>query len=73
MEPSVIVEELMKILDLNDEKDEKIRVNCNSTKSSKDYKNYIGGNSTTNGKSKSYVHPTISTKFGKLINLWNRK
>lgn len=71
--PNVIVDKRMEILYSNDEKDGKITFNCNSAKSSRDYKNYIGGNATTNGKAKGYVYPTILTKFGKLINLWNRK
>jgi hypothetical protein len=31
-----------------------------------DYKNYVGGDATTNDRAKRHVYPTISTRFGKL-------
>jgi hypothetical protein len=41
-------------------------IDYNNVRSLGDYRNYVGGNATTNDKARSHVYPTISTKFGKL-------
>jgi hypothetical protein len=46
-------------------------VNFQNTKSSRNHKNYIGGNAAIDGRAKSNVYITISTRFGKLTRFWN--
>jgi hypothetical protein len=41
-------------------------INYSSVRSTKDYKNYMGGDAATNDRARSHVYPAILTKFGKL-------
>lgn len=50
-------------------------INCNNTRSSRDYRNYVGGDATINARARSHVYPTISTRFRNLTKLskWRKK